>query len=214
MTDHRSESESPILVLATANDHKIREIREILAPLLPGIDPSRIVSMSQFDVESPIEDELTFEGNALIKARAVACATGLPALADDSGISVDALGGSPGVFSARWSGTHGDDRANLELLLAQLADVKEPDRGAAFVCAAALALPDGTSRTAIGILRGRLALTPSGNGGFGYDPAFIPEGMNATTADISVESKNAISHRSRALKGIAPTIAELVLSKP
>lgn len=199
-------SATPVLVLATANQHKLDEMRAILAPLLPGVEPEQIVSMAQFDVPSPAEDALTFAGNAEIKARAVADATGLPALADDSGLSVDALNGAPGIFSARWSGNHGDDRANLELLLAQLADVRDGDRGAQFVCAAALALPNGPVEVAEGVVRGTLIREAHGSGGFGYDPAFVPEGFDVTTAQLTAEEKNRISHRSRALAAIAPRL--------
>lgn len=200
----------PVLVLATANEHKVTELRQILTPLLPEIDPEQIVSMAQFRVPSPVEDSLTFEGNALIKATTVAEATGLPAIADDSGIVVDALGGSPGVFSARWAGEHGNDGANCALLLAQLADVRDEDRGAAFVCAAALALPDGRSEVAEASLVGRLAHKQRGANGFGYDPIFIPEGHQVTTAEMTAEEKNAISHRGRAFTALAPRIQELL----
>lgn len=199
-------SATPVLVLATANQHKLDEMRAILAPLLPGVEPEQIVSMAQFDVPSPAEDALTFAGNAEIKARAVADATGLPALADDSGLSVDALNGAPGIFSARWSGNHGDDRANLELLLAQLADVRDGDRGAQFVCAAALALPNGPVEVTEGVVRGTLIREAHGSGGFGYDPAFVPEGFDVTAAQLTAEEKNRISHRSRALAAIAPRL--------
>ena len=197
---------APLLVLATANDHKVLEMRQILAPLLPGIDPERIVSMTQFDVPSPVEDAATFQGNAAIKARAVADATGLPALADDSGLSVDAMNGAPGIFSARWAGAHGDDAANLNLLLDQIADLRDADRGAQFVCAAALALPGGAIEAAEGVVRGTLIREPRGTGGFGYDPAFVPDGFEVTSAELTAEQKNAISHRGRALAALAPAI--------
>ncbi len=199
---------SPALVLATNNDHKLREILEILGPLLPGSDLSRIVTMAEFNVPSPVEDALTFEGNAVLKARAVAEATGLPALADDSGLVVDVMGGAPGIFSARWSGKHGDDRANLNLLLNQIADLKDEDRGAQFVCCAALALPEGSVTTAEGIMRGSMARKVTGRNGFGYDPAFIPEGMTVSSAELTPDQKNAISHRAKAMAAMAPKIAE------
>lgn len=199
----------PLLVLASGNEHKVEEIRAILTPSLPGLDLSRIASMTEFGVDSPVEDALTFEGNALLKARAVTAATGLPALADDSGLTVDAMGGAPGIFSARWSGGHGDDAGNLELLLAQVSDLKEEDRGAQFVCAAALALPDGKSVTTEGIMRGVLATQPRGKNGFGYDPAFIADGYRVTNAELSAEEKNQISHRAKAMRDMAPHIAKL-----
>lgn len=203
----------PVLVLATENAHKVEELRKILKPLLPEISPDQIVSMGDFGVHAPVEDGLTFEENSLIKARSVAEATGLPALADDSGIQVEALGGSPGVFSARWAGHHGDDRANYELLLAQLVDVKEDDRAASFTCAASLALPDGQTTVVEGKWPGRLAREPYGQGGFGYDPVFIPEGYDVTSAELKPEEKNAISHRVRAFTALAPHIREQVLGQ-
>lgn len=200
----------PALVIASANDHKVREIREILTPLLPGFDLERIVSMADFDVPSPVEDALTFEGNALIKAHVVAESTGLPALADDSGLVVNAMGAAPGIFSARWSGKHGNDRGNLRLLLAQIADLRDEDRGAQFVCAAALVRPGHKSITTEGIMRGVMAREPRGNHGFGYDPAFVAEGQNVTNAELSSEQKNAISHRAKAIREMAPHIAKVL----
>jgi XTP/dITP diphosphohydrolase len=156
------------------------------------------------------ETGLTFADNALLKARAVAAFTGLPAVADDSGLCVDALHGMPGIFSARWSGGHGDDKANLDLLLAQLSDLSE--RGAQFVCVAALALPGGSAErrewTVTGVLAGSLTRERRGTGGFGYDPVFLPTGSSVTTAQLSPEGKDAISHRGRALRALAPVIAE------
>lgn len=201
----------PVLVLATENAHKVDELRAILGPLLPEILPAQIVPMSHFDVCAPVEDGLTFKENSLIKARAVAKATNLPAIADDSGIQVDALGSAPGVFSARWAGRHGDDRANYELLLAQLVDVKQEDRGAAFTCAASLAFPDGQATVVEGIWPGRLAHKAHGGGGFGYDPVFVPEGFDVTSAELEPGQKNAISHRVRAFTALAPYIREQVL---
>ncbi len=200
----------PRLVLATTNDHKVDELQAILAPHLPGISAEEIVSMSKFDVPSPVEDAVTFEGNSLIKARAVAEATGLPALADDSGLAVDVLGGAPGVFSARWCGRHGDDLENLRLLLAQIEDVRDEDRGAQFVCAAAIAMPDGRYDTAEGIMRGHLIREPRGDGGFGYDPAFVANGFDVTTAELTAAEKNAISHRGKAFEALAPKITDLL----
>ncbi len=153
---------------------------------------------------------MTFAENALLKAQAVAVATGLPAVADDSGLCVDVLGGAPGVFSARWCGRHGDDAANLELLLAQLPDVAPEHRGADFVCAAALALPGGAERVAQGRLDGTLTSAPRGSNGFGYDPIFVPDGEGRTTAELSAAEKNAISHRGRAFRALAVHLRALV----
>ena len=147
------------LVLATRNAHKVEELRAILSTLLPELPAEAVIGAAGLDVPEPVEDGVTFEQNALIKARALARATGLPAVADDSGLAVDVLGGAPGIFSARWSGRHGDDRANLELLLAQLADVPAEHRGARFVCAAALVSPDGSEVVEIGEA-GALFATP------------------------------------------------------
>ncbi len=191
------------LVLATRNPHKVAELRAILLPLLPGAE---IVGAEAFDVPEPVEDEVTFAGNALIKARQLAEATGLLALADDSGICVDAMGGAPGVFSARWCGRHGDDAANLELLLAQMADVPERHRGACFVCAAAMAAPDGREEVAEGIMRGSLLFAPRGENGFGYDPIFRPEGLSVSSAELTPERKEAISHRGKAFRALAARI--------
>lgn len=191
------------LVLATRNPHKVAELRAILLPLLPG---AQIVGAEAFDVPEPVEDEVTFAGNALIKARQLAEATGLLALADDSGICVDAMGGAPGVFSARWCGRHGDDAANLELLLAQMADVPERHRGASFVCAAAMAAPDGREEIAEGIMRGSLLFAPRGENGFGYDPIFRPEGLSVSSAELTPERKEAISHRGKAFRALAARI--------
>lgn len=202
----------PRLVLATRNAHKLDELREILAPLIPDLDPSAIVSAAQFDLPEPVEDAVTFAGNALIKARQIAADTGIPAVADDSGLCVDVLGGAPGIFSARWSGKHGDDRANLELLLAQLADVGPAHRGAYFACAAAFVMPDGREWTLEGRMDGTLRYEPVGENGFGYDPIFQPEGYDVTSAQLSAEEKNAISHRGKAFEAIAPVIAEVFAS--
>lgn len=191
------------LVLATRNPHKVAELRAILLPLLPGAE---IVGAEAFDVPEPVEDEVTFAGNALIKARQLAEATGLLALADDSGVCVDAMGGAPGVFSARWCGRHGDDAANLELLLAQMADVPERRRGASFVCAAAMAAPDGREEVAEGIMRGSLLFAPRGENGFGYDPIFRPEGLSVSSAELTPERKDAISHRGKAFRALAARI--------
>jgi XTP/dITP diphosphohydrolase len=200
------------ILLATRNPKKLVELQRILTDVdLVGLD----------DVppypEVP-ETGLTFEENALIKAREGAARTGLPTVADDSGLAVDALNGMPGVFSARWSGRHGDDLANLELLLAQIADVPDEHRGAAFVCAAALALPDGYSAAALalpdgrsvvvdGRMTGHLIRSPRGQRGFGYDPIFVADGESRTNAELSAEEKDAISHRGKAFRALAALIA-------
>jgi XTP/dITP diphosphohydrolase len=191
-------------VLATRNAGKIAELGRILADVGGGVE---IVGLESFpDAPDVPEIGLTFADNALLKARAIAACTGLPAVSDDSGLAADALHGMPGVLSARWAGRHGDDTANLELLLGQLADVDE--RGAAFVCVAALALPDGGGEwTATGVLAGSLARAPRGGNGFGYDPIFVPEGLSVTTAELAPSEKDAISHRGRAFRAIAPLIA-------
>jgi XTP/dITP diphosphohydrolase len=192
------------VALATRNVGKIAELNRILADVGGGVE---IVGLESFpDAPDVPETGLTFADNALLKARAIAAYTGLPAVSDDSGLAADALHGMPGVLSARWAGKHGDDTANLELLLGQLADVDE--RGAAFVCVAALALPAGRGEwTATGVLAGTLARAPRGGNGFGYDPIFVPEGLATTTAELAPAEKDAISHRGRAFRAIAPLIA-------
>ncbi|MES1171382.1 MAG: RdgB/HAM1 family non-canonical purine NTP pyrophosphatase [Actinomycetota bacterium] len=198
------------IALATHNAHKVGEIWAILAPLVPGLTREDVASAGELGAPSPVEDGVSFAENALIKARALAAGTGLPAIADDSGISVDVMGGAPGIFSALWSGRHGADGENLELLLAQMADIPEPNRGAAFVCAAALVNPDGTELVEIGTMRGRLAVAASGGNGFGYDPIFIPEGFEVTAAELTPEQKNAISHRAAAFTALAPHVAAVL----
>lgn len=191
-------------MLATRNAGKIAELQRILAAVLTGFE---LVGLDAFPGAPDVpETELTFADNALLKARAIAAYTGLPAVADDSGIAVDALHGMPGVLSARWYGKHGDDGANLELLLRQLSDVAE--RGAAFICVAALVVPGtGQELTATGVLAGTLTRAPRGSNGFGYDPIFVPEGLSATTAELAPQEKDAISHRGRAFRALAPLIA-------
>ncbi len=197
---------APRLVLATHNAHKVGELRAILTPALPGLDPAAVVGARDVGAPEPVEDGVTFAENALLKARALARFTGLPAVADDSGLSVDVLGGAPGIFSARWSGRHGDDAANLALLLAQLSDIAPEHRGARFTCAAALVTPDGVEVVETGHLVGRLATAPRGAGGFGYDPVLVPEGDSRTCAELTPEEKNAISHRGQAFRALAPAI--------
>ena len=194
------------VVLATRNAHKVAELNRILADA--GFR-GELLGLDAFpDAPEVAETGSTFADNALLKARAIAAHTGLPAVSDDSGLTVNALNGMPGILSARWSGKHGDDRANLELVLGQLADIG--NRDAAFVCVAALALPDGSREwTATGVLPGHIARAPRGTNGFGYDPVFVPDGMETTTAELAPADKDAISHRGRAFRAIAPVIAGL-----
>jgi XTP/dITP diphosphohydrolase len=193
------------LVLATANQHKLLELKRILAA---GHVDVTLASLAEFP-DAPEVDETgaTFAENALLKARAIADFTGLPAVADDSGLCVDALNGMPGVLSARWSGIHGDDMANLRLVLAQLTDVPDDRRGARFVCAAALVLPGGREHVSEGEVLGRLIREPRGLGGFGYDPIFVPDSATVTTAEMDPADKDRISHRGKALRRLAPVIA-------
>ena len=198
------------LVIATRNKGKIAEIDRIFnladASIAGGLDGKiEIKSVAEFDVEDVEETGSTFEENALLKALTVARATGLPALADDSGLAVDALGGAPGIYSARYSGVHGDDAANIEKLLKVLSD-KALDRTARFVAVIAIAKPDGTHIMARGELLGRIAASRRGENGFGYDPIFIPVGSERTLGEHLPEEKDAISHRARALAEIAPKV--------
>lgn len=195
----------PRLVLATANEHKLLELSRILAA---GRVDVTLASLAEFPGAPDVaETGGTFAENALLKAHAIAGFAGLPAVADDSGLCVDALNGMPGVLSARWSGRHGDDEANLRLLLAQLADVPDERRGAQFVCAAALVLPNGREHVSEGVLRGRIVREPRGHNGFGYDPIFVPKSATITTAEMDPADKDRISHRAKALRGLAPVIA-------
>ncbi len=195
----------PRLVLATANPHKLIELTRILAADHVDVD---LAGLSQFPGAPDVaETGATFADNALLKARAVAAFTGLPSVADDSGLCCDALNGMPGVLSARWSGRHGADAENLRLLLAQLSEVPDERRGAHFSCVAALVLPSGKETLSEGTLVGRLIREPRGAGGFGYDPIFVPDGEDRTTAEMSAAEKDAISHRGRAFRGLAPVIA-------
>lgn len=198
------------LVLATRNEGKVVEIRGILADVLDraGLE---LVGIGDFPgVEDVVESGVTFEENATLKARAAAEATGLPALADDSGLAVDVLGGSPGVFSARWAGTHGDDPANNALLLAQLADVPDEHRAAAFVCAAVLAIPGGETVCREGRFTGTLTREPRGDNGFGYDPLLQLDGDTRTSAELPPEEKNERSHRGQAFRLIAQDVLRLL----
>ena len=196
------------VVLATRNQHKVAELRRILASSSLDVD---LVGTESFpELPDVAETGSTFAANALLKARDVAQRTGLVAISDDSGLCVDALNGMPGILSARWAGSHGDDAANLELLLAQLADVPGNRRGAAFHCAAAVAMPDGEERVVEGVLEGTLITEPQGSNGFGYDPIFTPLGYALTTAELTPEEKDAISHRGHAFRALVPVLGELL----
>jgi XTP/dITP diphosphohydrolase len=201
------------VVLATRNAAKLRELARILGAEDGGTQDRgtqiRLAGLDEFPGAPDVpETGATFEENALLKARAIADYTGLPAVADDSGLCVDALNGMPGVLSARWAGGHGDDKANLELVLAQVADVPGARLGARFVCAAAL-VTDGGEWVVTGQVEGRLIRAPRGSGGFGYDPIFLPDGFDQTTAEMTAEAKDAISHRGRAFRALTPFISRL-----
>ncbi|MEO7267812.1 MAG: RdgB/HAM1 family non-canonical purine NTP pyrophosphatase [Knoellia sp.] len=204
------------LVLATQNEHKVHELRQILAELVDELG-LEIVGASEFpDAPDVVESEVTFVGNARLKAVAVAKATGLPSVADDSGLAVDVLGGSPGVFSARWAGTHAGpgapraarDGANVSLLLEQIGDVPDEHRSASFVCAAVLAMPDGSIESVEGRVMGSISREPVGENGFGYDPIFVPEGDTRAMAEYTDVEKNEISHRGRAFRAMIPILRE------
>ncbi|MFJ3765394.1 RdgB/HAM1 family non-canonical purine NTP pyrophosphatase [Streptomyces sp. NPDC090082] len=196
------------LILATRNAGKITELHAILADA--GLDLELVGADAYPDIPDVKETGVTFAENALLKAHALARATGLPAVADDSGLCVDVLNGAPGIFSARWAGTHGDDLANLNLLLAQLSDIADEHRAAHFACAAALALPDGTERVVEGRMDGTLRTTPAGTNGFGYDPILQPTGHEVTCAELTPKEKNAISHRGKAFRALVPVVKELL----
>jgi XTP/dITP diphosphohydrolase len=221
-----ADSPQPRLVLATGNKHKLTELTRILAASGVRVE---LAGLAGFPGAPDVaETGATFAENALLKARAIARFTGLPAVADDSGLCVDALNGMPGVLSARWAGRHGDDEANLDLVLAQITDVPDTRRGAHFACAAALVLSSGLEHVAEGTVGGRLTREPRGTGGFGYDPVFVPDPaeLNAaygtpaeaaagdgglaglTTAEMPPAAKDAVSHRGRALRALVPAIAE------
>jgi XTP/dITP diphosphohydrolase len=195
------------VVLATHNPHKIAEFQQIVASTRPDLE------VIGYDGPEPVEDGVTFAENALIKARAAAQHTGLAALADDSGICVDVLGGSPGVFSAYWAGQKKDAAANLELLLDQLRDIADPHRAAQFNSTIALVTPDGREHVVVGNWPGRLATEASGGGGFGYDPIFIPDGQaqgsERTVGDFTADEKQEQSHRARAFAELVPLLAGL-----
>ncbi|MEU4802912.1 non-canonical purine NTP pyrophosphatase [Actinosynnema sp. NPDC023587] len=196
------------VLLASRNAKKLGELRRILvAEGLAGVEVVGLADVPEFP-EAP-ETDPTFEGNALAKARDAFAATGLPSVADDSGIEIDALNGMPGVLSARWSGAHGNDAANLRLVLGQLRDVPDERRGGAFVCAAALVAGDGVEVVVRGEWRGTIRREPAGANGFGYDPIFQPEGRDVTSAELSPEDKDELSHRGRALRLLLPHLEEL-----
>lgn len=200
------------VVIASRNIHKIEEMRRILGAAGLELD---LVGLQEFpDLPDVEETGVTFAENALLKAREICAFTGLPAIADDSGLSVDALNGMPGIYSARWAGTHGNDRANLELLLAQLSHVAQDRRTAAFHCAAAIALPGGAERVVEGIMAGHVIAAPRGANGFGYDPIFVADGYEITTAEMDSASKDAISHRGRAIEALAPLLKQLLALRP
>ncbi|HVK25477.1 MAG TPA: RdgB/HAM1 family non-canonical purine NTP pyrophosphatase [Actinokineospora sp.] len=193
------------VLLASRNAKKLAELRRILVDT--GIEIIGLDDVAPFP-DAP-ETGATFEENALAKARDAAAATGLPSVADDSGIAVDALNGMPGVLSARWSGKHGDDQANLDLVLAQLTDVPDDRRGAAFVCTAALVVPSGEETVVRGEWRGTLVRAGRGENGFGYDPIFVPDGDTRTSAELTPAEKDAQSHRGRALALLLPHLRAL-----
>jgi XTP/dITP diphosphohydrolase len=196
------------LILATRNAKKLAELRRILEA--SSVDVS-VTDLSEYpDMPEVAETGATFTENALLKARAVVKHTGRAAVAEDSGLCIDALNGMPGVLSARWAGRHGDDEANLRLVLGQLADVPADRRAGHFTCVAALVLPSGQEQVTEGTVSGRITGAPRGTNGFGYDPIFVPAGSGLTTAEMSPEAKDAISHRGRALRAMAPIIAALL----
>ncbi|WP_326944083.1 RdgB/HAM1 family non-canonical purine NTP pyrophosphatase [Amycolatopsis sp. NBC_01307] len=199
------------LLLATRNAKKLGELRRILlAEGISGIEVLGLADVEPFP-EAP-ETAPDFEGNAVAKARDAVAACGLPAIADDSGIAIDALNGMPGVLSARWSGGHGDDDANLNLVLAQLGDVPDERRGAQFVCAAALVLTSGEETVVRGEWRGTMVRERRGTNGFGYDPIFRPDGESRTSAEMEPSEKDAVSHRGRALRSLLPALRDLAES--
>ena len=199
------------LVLATRNQGKIAEFRRILEELAPG--QIELLGVDQFpDLVDVEETGSTFEENSLLKARYTSEATGLPAIADDSGLCIDALNGDPGIFSARWAGSHGDDRANIEKVLEQLKDVPDEQRTAYFICVASLVMPDGRHTVAEGRFQGRILHKPVGQNGFGYDPIFQPLGLSISSAEMSAEEKDLVSHRGKSLRAIAPHVIQMLAS--
>ena len=199
------------LLLATRNKGKIAEFRRILEEIAAG--QIELVGLDQFpNLRDVAETGSTFEENALLKAREMCAASGIAAIADDSGLCVDFLNGEPGIYSARWSGVHGDDAANTLKVLNSLTDVPDEKRGAHFTCVAALALPDGRTHTEEANFDGWILREPVGEHGFGYDPIFRPEGYEISSAQMSAEAKDAISHRGKSLRAIAPHVISLLNS--
>jgi len=197
------------LVLATRNQGKIIEFRRILDAISDGA--INLVGLEEFPHTTDVEETgTTFKENALLKARSVCKETGLPAIADDSGLCVDALNGAPGIFSARFAGVHGDDKANNAKLLRDLESVPEEKRSAHFTCAAALVLPDGREHVCEEIFEGSILFAPIGDQGFGYDPLFRPHGLAISSAQMSAEEKDSISHRGKSLRAIAPYVINLL----
>lgn len=197
------------LVLATRNQGKIREFRRILDAISQGA--INLVGLEEFPHATDVEETgTTFKENALLKARSVCKETGLPAIADDSGLCVDALNGAPGIFSARYAGVHGDDQANNSKLLRDLENISEEKRSAHFTCAAALVLPDGREHVCEEIFEGSILFAPIGDQGFGYDPLFRPHGLAISSAQMSAEEKDLISHRGKSLRAIAPFVISLL----
>ncbi|HRO29555.1 MULTISPECIES: RdgB/HAM1 family non-canonical purine NTP pyrophosphatase [Micrococcaceae] len=211
MSGVESPGAGPRLVLATRNQGKLRELRELLRGKVPGLDvDTQVIDAEAAGAPDVVEDGVTFEENSLKKARAVSAHTGLVAVADDSGLAVEVLGGAPGIFSARWAGRHGDDAANLRLLLDQLADVGPEHRQAAFVCAAAMVTPTGEELVETGFLTGALLTEPRGDGGFGYDPILRPHGRSESVAELSAAEKNSISHRGMAFRQLLPELIRVL----
>lgn len=199
------------LLLATRNKGKVEEFRRILEDIAAG--QIELVGLDKFpNLHDVDETGSTFEENALLKAREMCEASGIPAIADDSGLCVDYLNGDPGIFSARWAGTHGDDKANTEKVLAALVDVPDEKRSAHFTCVAALALPDGRTHVEEAKFEGWILHEPIGDQGFGYDPIFRPNGYSISSAQMSAEEKDAISHRGKSLRAIAPHVINLLNS--
>lgn len=198
------------VVLATQNAGKVRELQAMLRDA--GLtDPGIVVDARTAGLSDVVETGVTFQENALLKARTAAAETGLIALADDSGLRVDVMGGAPGIFSARWSGVHGDDAANLQLLLAQLGDIAPENRRGSFLCAAAVVAPDGAEHVVTGELPGTILREPAGENGFGYDPIFAPDGQDGLScAQLSPEHKNRISHRAQAMAAVLPHLLQLL----
>ncbi len=204
-------SPTATLVLATRNQGKIREFRRILDTISNGA--INLVGLEEFAHTTEVEETgSTFKENALLKARSICAETGLPAIADDSGLCVDALDGAPGIYSARYAGVHGDDLGNNAKLLRELANVPEDKRSAHFTCAAALVLPDGREHVTEEIFEGSILFAPIGDQGFGYDPLFRPDGLAISSAQMSAEEKDLISHRGKSLRAIAPHVISLLTS--